>query len=94
MLPASKADDLRSVRSLAVTPDGRYVASVGEWGGMISVYDLRRDAKPLEVSKATDTSSTGLDISPDGSMLIMSGGDKDQHKGFIQLWKIVSGAAE
>lgn len=94
LLPASHAADVRYARSLAVTPDGRYVASVGEWGGRINLYQLHGGSKQLEVANSTGTASNGLDISPDGTMLVMSGGDKDQHQGFIQLWKIDREASE
>lgn len=79
----------RIVRSLLAFPDGQTVAAIGEWGGLISLYDLHEKSGPVENSKATGTSSYGLDLSADGTLLLLSGGEKDRQNGFIQLWKVV-----
>ncbi len=84
----------RVVRTLSVLPDGQTIAAVGEWGGLISLYDLHQKTVPVENSQATGTSSYGLDISVDGTLLLLSGGDKDHRKGFIQLWKVVRESSE
>ena len=82
------------IRSLAVSPDGQSVFTIGEWGGGIRQFDLRSNRPPVISHKATATSSLGLAISPDGTRLVMSGGEPNRQKGFIHLWKIARERAE
>ena len=89
-LRASQFEDPREVRTIVVSPDGRSVVSVGEWGGLICLYDLQHDSPPVETSKPTGSSPIGLNLSADGTQLVVSGGDKDHDRtGFIHLWKVV-----
>ncbi|MDB5337585.1 MAG: serine/threonine protein kinase [Planctomycetaceae bacterium] len=84
----------RIVRSILATPDGQNIAAIGEWGGLISLYDLHQNSEPVESSQATRTSSLGMDVSADGTLLLLSGGDTDHGNGFIQLWKVVRERSE
>ena len=95
LLRESRLADSREVRPVAVTPDGRYAAAVGEWGGGVWLYDVQQAAKTIAAIKSVNAKSIGLDISPDGSLLVVCGGEKDQEKNaFIHLWKIVRERSE
>lgn len=95
-LAASQPGDRkpRTVRSLLAFPDSQTVAAVGQWGGLICLYNLHQKSDPVENSQATSASSYGLDISADGRLLLLSGGDQEHGKGFIQLWKVVREPSE
>lgn len=82
----------KSIRTISITPDGGHVVTIGEWGGRIRCYSLHGNSNPVEFLKQTQTSSLGLDLSADGELLLMSGGEKD--RGFIHLWRMTRESVE
>ena len=67
--------------SLALTPDGRQLA-VGTYTGVIEVWDLHSGQKRLDLKGQTSLIH-GVDISPDGALLVSSSRD-----GSTRLWSI------
>lgn len=78
------------VRSLTLSPDGRYVYAIGYFG--IAVYFLRRDVPKLVPVQELETSSTVLRIAPNGldAVLIDSNGapfyfSRDNQTGLLSV---------
>lgn len=80
-----------SVISVAFGPDGRTLASAGNFGeydGRVGLWDVSDPARPRELGRPLTTGSTGVNsvaFSPDG--LTLASGDKD---GTIMLWDITA----
>ncbi len=69
--------------SIAVTPNGRYVA-VGTYSGVVDVWEVE-SGRQLESIKGQTTLVYGLDFSPDGTLLAISSRD-----GMTRLWDVTA----
>ena len=76
----------RSIKSLAVSPDGSLVAT-GSEGGTVSLWDVKADAELHMLTGHTDA-VTSVAFSPDGRTLASGEGAKD---GTLRLWNVKTG---
>jgi WD40 repeat protein len=74
-----------NVVTLALSPDGEHIASVG-YSNRVQVWDLQGDHK-FSVGDESSTSASSVAFSPDGSMLA-TGSDAPE----LVLWDAASGA--
>jgi serine/threonine protein kinase len=79
----------RSHRSLVVSRHG-IVVSNGEWDGTIDRYDLADGTRLPVIKRPTNLSSNALVASPDGRHVATGGGNAQDGRGFLHLWKVVS----
>lgn len=71
-------------RSLAISPDGRMLASC--LGSMISLWDM--ESRQLAVTMPARRDVTFLAFSPDGERLVTTNGDFDS---YLDLWDVSTG---
>jgi WD40 repeat protein len=64
----------RAVRSVAMTPDGKYVVSGGSWDGTVRLWDL---ATGQEVRRFTghEYAVTSVAVTPDGKYVVSGSGE-------------------
>jgi serine/threonine protein kinase len=82
-----EASSGRSHRSMAVSQQGIVVTN-GEWDGPIERYDLNDGTRLPVFKRPTSLSANALTASPDGRHIATGGGNAQDGRGFLHLWKV------
>lgn len=83
-LPESRG----TYRALAISPDGKMVATGGQWVDAVQIIDMET-GKVTKTPKDLEGSATNLAYSPDGNFLLGSG-----QEGKVWVWNLKSGKDE
>jgi WD40 repeat protein len=70
---------------VAVTPDGKRAVTVDRTGE-VTVWDTNRGLKLRQMNKDRREFPADLDVSPDGALILLAGGQGD-----LSLWELLSG---
>ena len=85
LLPVDKGnDDDRIIRSVAISPDGKWLAA-GDQKGMLRIYDLSDQHEVIAI-RAHDGRLTELAFSPSSEMLATT-----SYSGEVRLWQAADG---
>jgi WD40 repeat protein len=80
-----------AIRSLAVSPDGRWIATAAESDEPIRIWDSETGRELWTLPGHRDTSSTFCAFSPDGTRLVSGGRERRTPGQEVIVWDVATG---